>query len=40
MKGINLSDCEIYLNSLKKLYGWNDDNEFVNLFYALVKKRF
>ena len=33
-------DCEIYLNSLKKLYGWKDDNEVVNLFYALVKKRF
>ena len=34
------NDCEIYLNSLKKLYGWKDDNEVVNLFYALVKKRF
>ena len=34
------NDCEIYLSSLKKLYGWNDDNEVVNLFYALVKKRF
>jgi hypothetical protein len=33
-------DCEIYLNSLKKIYAWNDDNEVVNLFYALVKKRF
>jgi len=28
------------LNSLKKIYAWNDDNEVVNLFYALVKKRF
>ncbi len=34
------NDCEIYLSSLKKLYGWNDDNEVVNLLYALVKKRF
>jgi hypothetical protein len=34
------ADTEIYLNSLKSLYNWNDDNEVVIYFFSLSKKRF
>ena len=34
------SEAEVYLNSLKALYGWKDNSEVVNYLYALVKKRF
>ncbi len=33
-------ETEIYLNSLKNVYGWKDNNEVVKYFYGLVKKRF
>lgn len=33
-------EAEIYLNSLKELYGWKENSEVVNYLYALVKKRF
>lgn len=33
-------DAEVYLNSLKNLYGWKENNEVLKYFYALVKKRF
>ncbi len=33
-------EAESYLNSLKNVYGWKDDDEVVNYIYALVKKRF
>lgn len=36
----NWSDTEIYLNSLRSLYAWNENKEIVNYFYMLVKKRF
>ena len=36
----NWSDTEIYLNSLKALYGWKETNETVKHFYALTKQRF
>jgi hypothetical protein len=35
-----LADSEIYLNSLKSLYNWNDDHEVVTYFFTLSKKRF
>jgi hypothetical protein len=34
------SDTEIYLNSLKSLYGWKENNEVVRHLYSLAKKRF
>lgn len=34
------NDTEIYLNSLKSLYAWNESKDIVIYFYALVKKRF
>jgi hypothetical protein len=34
------SDTEIYLNSLKNLYGWKENSEVIKYFYALIKKRF
>ena len=33
-------ESEIYLNSLKTLYGWKENSEAVKYFYSLVKKRF
>ncbi len=36
----NWSDTEIYLNSLKSLYEWQNNSEVVKHFYSLVKKRF
>ena len=36
----NWNDTEIYLNSLRSLYSWEEDKEIVSYFYALVKKRF
>lgn len=33
-------DTEIYLNSLKPLYGWKDNSEVANYFFSLIKKRF
>jgi hypothetical protein len=34
------NDAEIYLNSLKSLYSWEEDKDIVKYFYALIKKRF
>ena len=34
------SETELYLNSLKNLYEWRDNEETVKYFYSLVKKRF
>jgi hypothetical protein len=34
------TEGEIYLNSLKNIYGWKENNEAVKYFYGLVKKRF
>lgn len=36
----NWSEAELYLNSLKNIYGWKENNEVVKYFYSLVKKRF
>jgi len=36
----NWNDTEIYLNSLKTLYGWKENNETVTHFYSLTKQRF
>ncbi len=36
----SLHEAETYLNSLKNLYTWQENNEVVKLFYTLVKKRF
>jgi len=36
----NWQDTEIYLNSLKSLYEWEEKNEVVKHFYSLSKKRF
>jgi hypothetical protein len=36
----NWSDTEIYLNSLRNLYGWKDNSEAVKYFIGIVKKRF
>jgi hypothetical protein len=33
-------EADFYLNSLKGLYGWKDNNEAVKQFYSLVKKRY
>ncbi len=33
-------ETEIYLNSLKNVYGWKGNLEVVKYFYAIVKKRF
>jgi len=33
-------ETDLYLNSLKNVYGWKDSNEVVKYFYSLVKKRF
>lgn len=34
------NDTEIYLNSLKSLYSWEEDKDIVKYFHALIKKRF
>jgi len=34
------SEADVYLGSLKTLYGWKDDAEVVKYFYSIVKKRF
>jgi hypothetical protein len=36
----NWTEGEIYLNSLKNIYGWKENNETVKYFYSIVKKRF
>ncbi|MBI2721216.1 MAG: hypothetical protein HYX39_03465 [Bacteroidetes bacterium] len=33
-------DTELYLNSLKNLYEWNDNSEVVIYFNSLIKKRY
>ncbi len=39
--GVNSwSEAELYLNSLKTVYNWNESQEVVNYLYSLVKKRF
>jgi len=34
------ADTELFLNSLKAIYGWKESNESVKYFYSLVRKRF
>ena len=34
------NETEIYLASLKNVYGWKDNHEVVKHFYATVKRRF
>lgn len=34
------NEAEMYLNSLKSIYHWNDASEVTLLFYSLAKKRF
>ncbi len=34
------AETDLYLNSLKNLYGWRDNHDAVKYFYSLVKKRF
>lgn len=36
----NWQEAEIYLNSLKNVYGWKSNLEVVKYFYSIVKKRF
>lgn len=36
----NLSELNNYLNGLKSIYAWKDDNEVVKNLYALAQKRF
>lgn len=36
----NWDDSEMYLNSLKSLYNWKENNEVVIYFYSITKKRF
>jgi hypothetical protein len=36
----NWHDAEVYLNSLKSLYGWKETSDITKHFYVLVKKRF
>lgn len=36
----NWRDTEIYLNSLRTLYEWKENNEVANLFFSIAKKRF
>ena len=33
-------ETDLYLSSLKNVYGWKDSNEVVKYFYSQVKKRF
>ncbi len=34
------NESEIYLNSLKNLYGWKENSDVVKYFYSIVRKRF
>ena len=34
------AETDLYLNSLRNLYGWQDNQEAVKYFYSLVRKRF
>lgn len=34
------AEADLYLRSLKDLYGWKENEEVVQYFYALVKKRY
>lgn len=34
------SEAEIYINNLKNLYEWKENNEVVKYFHSLVKKHF
>lgn len=34
------AEAEMYLNSLKPIYNWNETSEVTLLFYTLAKKRF
>lgn len=36
----NWLDAEIYLNSLKSLYQWEEEEDVVKYIYAIAKKRF
>lgn len=36
----NWSDTEIYLQSLRNVYGWKENSEVVKYFYGLLKRRF
>jgi hypothetical protein len=36
----NWHETDVYLNSLKNVYGWKDSNEVVKYFYGIAKKRF
>lgn len=36
----NWRDTEIYLNSLRTLYEWKENNEVANHFFSIAKKRF
>lgn len=36
----NWNDTEIYLNSLRNLYSWDENKDIVTYFYALIRKRF
>lgn len=36
----NWIDAEIYLNSLKSLYQWEEEEDVVKYIYAIAKKRF
>ena len=36
----NWNDAEIYLNSLKSLYSWEEDKDIVKYFQSLIRKRF
>jgi hypothetical protein len=36
----NWPDTEIYLTSLKNLYGWKENHDAVKYFYSIVKRRF
>lgn len=36
----NWNDSEVYLNSLKSLYAWKEQQDVVKHFYSIVKRRF
>lgn len=37
---VSWHETEIYLNSLKNVYGWRDNTDAIKYFYSLAKKRF
>lgn len=37
---VSWHETEIYLNSLKSVYGWRDNTDAIKYFYSLAKKRF